>query len=79
MPWARVAPVVDNTVRALCVRPYPGHPNGCPNFDKKVGCPPGAQHIDDIIHVGKYEEVWAIWNRFDFGFHVQRMRRDSQR
>ena len=60
------------TARELCVRPYPGHPRGCPNYGKKVGCPPGMPFVEDIIDVRK--QTFVIWNRFDLGLHIARMR-----
>ena len=72
MSWSLVTPVVDEAVRKLCVKPYPLHPKGCPNYGKKEGCPPAAPMIGDIIDLA--EDVYFIWNRFDFGGHVERMR-----
>jgi predicted metal-binding protein len=72
MPWAIVQPTVEAKVRGLCVHPYPGHRKGCPNFNKKDGCPPQApliHHTLDLSH-----PVYAIWNVFDFAGHVARMR-----
>ena len=51
----------------LCVRPYPNHPKGCPNFKKKLGCPP---------NIGLFRETYktyTIYNIFPFGEHVRRM------
>lgn len=72
MPWDFVALVHDPEVRKLCPRRYPGHPKGCPNYGKKAGCPPQAPLLLDIN-----EPSWrtaVIWNRFEFGEHVERMR-----
>ena len=64
--------VVDARMRALCVKPYPGHPKGCPNWNRKFGCPPAAPMIDLLLDLSR--TVFVIWNRFDFGSHVDRMR-----
>lgn len=72
MTHTRVNPVVDSTVRDLCVRRYPGHPRGCPNFGKKPTCPPQAPMIADVIDLER--PVFAIWNRFDLAGHVRRMK-----
>ena len=72
MPFIEVKPIVDHTVRSICVRPYPGHPKGCPNFNKKHGCPPKAQLIENIIDLSKH--VIAIYNVFDINKHIQNMR-----
>jgi predicted metal-binding protein len=44
---------------------------GCPNFNKRRSCPPFAPIFDIYFCM---DEVWAIWNVFDFGAHVDRMR-----
>ena len=73
MPWDIVKPVVDESVRKLCVRPYPGHPRGCPNFFSKPGCPPDCQLITNVLDFSS--AIWVVWNRYDFGEHVERMRK----
>lgn len=67
-----VIPVIDYSVRGLCVKPYPGHKKGCPNFNKKNGCPPGAAKFDEVYDLSK--PVYAIINKFDFASHVSRMK-----
>lgn len=67
-----VVPVVDYAVRGLCVKPYPGHPKGCPNYNKKNGCPPEAQKYDEVYDLS--QPVYAIINKFDFKNHTDRMR-----
>jgi len=70
--WESVKPIIDMSVRDLCSKLYPNHPKGCPNFGKKEGCPPAAPRITDTLDFA--QPVYAIWNRFDFGEHVERMR-----
>ena len=78
--FKRIYPVVDYSVRQLCTQPYGlndvtgrfSHPNGCPNYGKKVGCPPDTPSIEALIDVSK--SVWAIWNIFDFATHCQKLR-----
>jgi len=72
MPWEIVEPVVDRSVRGLCVKPYPLHKKGCPNFGKKAGCPPQCPTIDQVLDLSK--PVWVIWNVFPFGAHVEKLR-----
>lgn len=72
MPWAKVIPVIDPSVRGLCKRAYPNHPQGCPNFDKKEGCPPSAPIINKTLDLKK--TVWAVWNIFPFGEHIKKMK-----
>ncbi len=43
-----INPVIDYSVRRLCVKPYPNHKKGCPNFNKKEGCPPTADFFDKV-------------------------------
>ncbi len=75
----KVNPVVDLSVRILCARPYGynekrySHPKGCPNFNKKDGCPPQAKLITDLLDFTK--PIYAIWNIFDFESHCNRMRK----
>ena len=72
-PWVRVDPlVIDKKMRALCARPYPNHPKGCPNFGKKAKCPPNAPLITNVIEMDS--AVYAIYNVFDFKAHCDRMR-----
>lgn len=72
MPFKLVKPVIDLNVRRLCVRPYHGHPHGCPNHDKKQGCPSKAPILDYVFDLER--PIWAVWNAFDFAGHVGRMR-----
>lgn len=48
MPFQKVTPVIDYKMRALCVKPYYNHKKGCPNFNKKAGCPPGIGFFDKM-------------------------------
>lgn len=68
----QVVPVIDYSVRGLCIKPYPGHSKGCPNFGKKKGCPPGAAKYDEVYDLNL--PVHAIINKFDFKAHTDRMR-----
>lgn len=49
----QVNPVIDYSVRGLCVKPYYNHPKGCPNFNKKKGCPPNAELFDKVYDLTK--------------------------
>jgi len=72
MPHALVTPVLDPKVRALCARPYPGHPHGCPNVGQRDTCPPQARLLQELLDLDR--PVWAVWSSFDLGAHVERMR-----
>ncbi len=73
MPYGEVQPVVDMFVHGLCRCAYPNHPHGCPNYDKKKGCPPGVHPLAVEIDLDK--PVYVIWNCFGFAGHVAKMRR----
>ena len=71
MNWSVVEPVIDLSVRCLCLKSYPGHSKGCPNYEKKEGCPPLTPTINQLIN--RECPVWIIWNVFDFAEHCKRM------
>lgn len=64
--------IVDNRVRGFCRKPYPGHPKGCPNWNKRATCPPQAPKIQDVLDLSK--PVYCLINSFDLGAHVSRMK-----
>ena len=65
--------VIDYSVRNLCFKPYPNHPKGCPNFDKRPLCPPKCPRIEDMFDM--LQGFWVVWVEFDFAAHVKRMAR----
>ncbi len=67
-----VRPIVSPQTWQWCRRSYPLHPQGCPNYNKKEGCPPNSPMLGQVI--SQWDEVYAIFNVFDFGAHVQRMK-----
>lgn len=69
---SQVTPVIDYSVRGICVRKYEGHPRGCPNFDCKKGCPPSAPKFDVYFDMAK--PIYAIVTTFDLGGHRERMK-----
>ena len=73
MPYKLVKPKIDLRVRKLCKSPYHGHPKGCPNYNKKKGCPPNSLIISKILKLD--EKIYAIWSAFNFAKHRQRMKR----
>ena len=72
----QVNPIIDYSVRKLCVQPYYNHPKGCPNFNKKDGCPPIAKYFDKVYDTN--QPVYAICNIFDLKSHVERMKINNQ-
>ena len=76
MPVLQLAPVLDPTMRAMCAKPYEGHPRGCPNFQKKAGCPgthPGAAPLcAEFFDLSR--PTYFIYSKFDLGAHVAKMK-----
>ena len=73
--FIEVEPIIDYNMRKICMRKYPNHPKGCPNFGKKAGCPPTLPRIEDLILMGIRQPIYAIFNRFDFKGHCDKMRK----
>lgn len=57
---------------ALCRLPYPGHPRGCPNWNKSPNCPPRAQKLQDKYDLNK--QSYFIVRPFNIGAHKERMK-----
>lgn len=68
----QVNPVINHSVRGLCVKQYYNHPKGCPNFNKKNGCPPNAKYFEDVYDLNK--PIYAICNIFQFNKHIEKMK-----
>ena len=64
--------IIIQPIDSLCLRPYPNHKKGCPNFGKKKGCPPGVLRFDAFYDLSK--PVYAIYEVFDFKRHVEWMK-----
>lgn len=64
--------VVSLKTGEWCLRQYPGHPKGCPNYNKKDGCPPNASFITEIMDLKK--PVYIAFSEFNLSEHVERMR-----
>lgn len=56
--------VYERKIQFYCKRPFPAHPEGCPNFGVKKGCPPNEKLIDEIIDLEK--DVFLIITEFHF-------------
>ncbi len=68
----QVNPIIDEGIRANCQKPYPGHPNGCPNYGIKKGCPPDAPFFPDFFDLS--QPVYAIINLVEFKPQIEEMR-----
>ena len=40
--------IIDLRTRDWCKLPYPGHPKGCPNYGKRLTCPPEAPLFEEV-------------------------------
>ena len=56
-----------------CTLPYSGHPNGCPNYNKNVLCPPKAQSLKNLIL--KYNFHYLIYGKFDIKQHKAKLKK----
>ena len=75
MPYKAVKLKIDYSVRDLCTEPYYNHPKGCPNYNKKVGCPPHTPVIENLLFF-VWSNTFIIWNIFDFAGHCRKMKRN---
>lgn len=50
---------------------YYNHKKGCPNYGRHKYCPPNLPMFDQVFDLSK--PVYAIYNKFDFKRHVERM------
>jgi predicted metal-binding protein len=68
----KVKPIIDAKVRRLCRKPYRGHTKGCPNYNKKKGCPPQVRLWHEVCNVQL--PTYICYTKFNLGKHVSRMR-----
>ena len=68
----QVKPVIQPSVRGLCIKPYPLHKKGCPNFNKRFSCPPRAGLLTEFLDFTK--PIYCIYNAYDIGKHVEKMK-----
>uniref|UniRef100_A0A6M3KBC7 Uncharacterized protein n=1 Tax=viral metagenome TaxID=1070528 RepID=A0A6M3KBC7_9ZZZZ len=64
--------VIDYRAREWCKMPYPDHPKGCPNYDKKEGCPTSVQLVEDYFDLTK--DHYFVVVQFDLGSHIEKMK-----
>jgi predicted metal-binding protein len=65
--------VVQEAVRDWCMKPYPGHPRGCPNYGRRGCCPPAAPMLGEFFDLSK--SVCFVIAKFDLAEHAADMRR----
>lgn len=63
----------EKKIQFLCRRPYHNHLKGCPNFGKKVGCPPNQLLIDGIFDFQK--KIYLVYTEFDLASHTAKMKK----
>jgi len=56
-----------------CRLPYPGHPDGCPQYGKRPSCPPQAPYIAEFIDL--QQPHWFLIIEFDFAEYLRYMLR----
>lgn len=72
--YKQIAPIIDNSVRELCTKPYPGHLKGCPNHGKRPSCPPQAPLLKDILILHPDVPIYIVWNKFPLWEHVAKLK-----
>lgn len=60
---------LNSHVGEWCQLPYLGHPHGCPNYNKKLTCPPNALDFKDLVK----PPFTLVGVRFDLESHAKRM------
>jgi predicted metal-binding protein len=63
--------IEDKNVRNWCRLPYPGHPNGCPNWNQRDECPPKVSLVSDRFDLLK--DHWFIVVEFNLAQHRKEM------
>ncbi len=54
--------IFSEDVEEWCLRPYPHHPNGCPNFNNHL-CPPYAPFLREYID--NYNHFYLVYAKFN--------------
>jgi len=62
---------IQMETRKWCTLPYPGHANGCPNYNKRDTCPPNAPVLWKYFNLAK--PVAFVIVKFNLGEHIIRM------
>ena len=62
----------DKTFKNLCRAPFYRHSKGCPNWNRKEGCPPNVLPINEILDFNK--DLYVIYTVFNVGEFAERMR-----
>ncbi len=50
--------------RSMCIRPYKGHPKGCPNFGKLPTCPPNIPcNYHEMFDISEVYAIATVFNK----------------
>ena len=64
--------VTNDSTGDWCRFPYPGHPKGCPNYNKVDRCPPRAPKIKDYFDLS--QPLYLVHSEFDLAGHQSKMK-----
>ena len=64
--------VLDIRAREWCLLPYPDHAKGCPNYNKKQGCPPQSPFVGDYFDLNR--DSYFVIVQFDLESHINKMK-----
>ena len=65
----------EKKIQGLCKRKYRNHPNGCPNYGEKPGCPPSTL-LDEVFDLDK--KVYVIHTQYAVGLRAEEMRQNPK-
>jgi len=65
-------PLIKNPDK-LCCKSYPNHSGGCPNYNKKEGCPPNLCGLEELFDFN--QDMFVIYSEFDIGKHARKMKK----
>ena len=61
------------SVNYLCTQQYHKHKKGCPNFNRKQGCPPHIQHLSQQYDL---ESINMLLLKFPFRYYISLKQQD---
>ncbi|MEN6440913.1 MAG: hypothetical protein ABFD97_20275 [Syntrophobacter sp.] len=64
--------VLNKKVGLWCRLPYPGHPKGCPNYNKHDRCPPNARKLEYFFDMDL--KLYLVHSEFDLQAHAEAMK-----
>jgi predicted metal-binding protein len=70
--YKEIIPIINYNVISLCKQPYHNHNKGCPNWNKKIGCPPNTKMFDKIYDMSK--PIYVIYNIFNLKEHTNNLK-----